>query len=123
MKNGVIIYEKDIIKEICEYLTLQGYFFWRQNNIPVFGKNNGGRMVHRSQSKYTPKGLPDIMLLKKGKLFGLEVKRNTTLDLRPEQKEILNKFFDNGGLYFKVASVEEVKKIINYYDIAEQHKK
>ena len=108
--------EKDIQREICEYLTERKLFFWRQNNIPVFGRNNAGVMTFRSMSKYTPKGLPDIMILRDGFFIGLEVKRPEG-KLSEEQIEIQRQFINNGAMYHKVCSVEEVIKILAPFTI------
>lgn len=108
------ILEKDIQREICEWLTTNHYFFWRNNNIPVFGRGNHGRMAYRAQSKYTPKGLPDILIIKEGELIGIEVKREQKLELSEHQENIKAKFIENGAYYFKVASVEDLKKCLGY---------
>jgi len=102
------VLEKDIQREICDYLHDNGYFFWRSNNIPVFGMNNGGKRTFRSLPKYTPRGLPDIICVFKGKFIALEVKRPGAL-LRPEQEEFGVRCVLNGGLYHVVRSLEEVK--------------
>lgn len=102
--------EKDIQRTICEYLALKKYFFWRSNNIPVFGKNNAGEKRFRSLPKYTPRGLPDIIIVHKGKFVAIEVKRPGAL-LRPEQKEFGIKCVLSGGLYKIVHSLEEVQAI------------
>ena len=63
--------ESVIVREVCDYLKERGIFFWRSNNIPVFG---------RSLPKYTPKGLPDIFAIIRGHCIGIEVKRPTGED-------------------------------------------
>ncbi len=104
--------EKDIQREICEFLTEKKLFFWRQNNIPVFGRNNAGVMTFRAMNKYTPKGLPDIMILRDGFFIGLEVKMDNTKKLSEDQIEMQRQFINNGAMYHKVSSVEEVQKIL-----------
>lgn len=99
--------EKDIQREICDYLHRKEYFFWRSNNIPVFSKSNDGIRRFRALPKYTPKGLPDIIVLHKGKFIALEVKRPHA-KLRPEQADFGVKVEMNEGKYYIVHSLEEV---------------
>lgn len=103
--------EKEIQKEICQWLEDKGYLFWRHNNIPVFGRNNAGKMTFRSQSKFTPKGLPDIMIIKEGTFIGIEVKRDDKAFVRPEQLSLMARFRMNGAEYYIVHSLDEVKKL------------
>ncbi len=101
--------EKDIQREICEWLQLQGYFFWRSNNVPVFGMNNGGKRTFRALPKFTPRGLPDIMVIVAGGRFlALEVKRPGQA-LRPEQAEFGMKCEMNGAHYKKVTCLGDVE--------------
>ena len=103
--------ESAIQREICDYLASRGYFFWRSNNIPVFGVNNAGQRRFRSLPKYTPKGIPDILLLSSGKFIGIEVKREG-MKLRPGQAEFGAKMVMNGGAYHIVHSLAEVKEVL-----------
>ncbi len=107
-------FEKDIQRTICEWLDLNKYLFWRQNNVPIFGKNNGGNFVHRSMPKYTPKGLPDIMCIVKGEFIGIEVKR-PKMKLRPEQAEFGAKLSLHGGKYYTVHSLEELLSLPEFH--------
>ena len=99
--------EKDIQRAICDYLALKNYFFWRSNNIPVFGKNNAGFKTFRSLPKYTPRGIPDIIIIRKGEFIAVEVKRPKA-KLRPEQAEFASKIVVHGGTYWVVHSLEEI---------------
>jgi hypothetical protein len=112
------ILEKDIQRQICDYLAISGYFFWRQNNMPVWDKNR-----FRALPKYTPKGLPDIIMLSQGMFIGLEVKRpnrNTgdraskvaSTTSTPTQEEMKRKIISNGGYYSIVTSLEDVKEYL-----------
>lgn len=103
--------ESEILRSICDYLSSQSVFFWRQNNVPVFARSNDGKMRFRALPKYTPRGLPDIMIVKQGILTGIEVKRPGAL-LRPEQAEICKAFQDNGANYYVVHSVKEMQNIL-----------
>jgi hypothetical protein len=105
--------EKDIQRGICDWLALKGFFFWRSNNTPVFsasGRNNDGAMRFRALPKYTPRGLPDIIVVHRGKFIALEVKRPGA-KLRAEQAEFGCKVVVAGGEYHKVCSLEDVRTI------------
>jgi hypothetical protein len=106
--------ESYIVKEICEWLAgRKDLTFWRSNNVPVFsfsGRNNKGEMRYRSLPKYTPRGLPDIMVICNGKFIGIEVKREGA-KLRPEQAEMGMRITLNGGFYFVAHSLHELKEL------------
>jgi len=108
MENKKIL-EKDIQKDILLYLDTKGYFFWRSNNIPVFAKNNGGKYMYRSLPKYTPRGLPDIIVITQGKFVAIEVKRDGA-QLSEYQASYGLSVVQNGGEYVVVHSVEEVDR-------------
>lgn len=101
--------EKDIQREICDWLFSQGFFFWRSNNMPVFDSK---RMKYRALPKYTPRGLPDIMIIEKGKFIGLEVKVPDYWKYTDDQIAIKEKIIENGGYYCLVTSLEETKKFM-----------
>lgn len=104
--------EKNIQRYICDYLQKRELFFWRSNNIPVYGRSNDGVRRFRALPKYTPRGIPDITIIHKGMPIFLEVKRDDKAKLRPEQKIMCKKIRSNGGLYFVVWSVEQVEKLL-----------
>lgn len=117
--------ETQILLEICDYLQEQKLLygkrliFWRSNNVPAGARKFG---VYRSLPKYTPKGLPDIMIIRDGKFFALEVKRPggegderekngrkvRIGKLTPEQASWGISCTIAGGSYFTVRSVEDV---------------
>ena len=107
--------EIDIQKEILEYLTKKGYFCWRNNNVPIFDKNlNSGYGGYRAQSKWCPKGLPDVFFIDPeayGQLVGLEVKRPKGGKRSPDQLLIQKRFHTNNARFEFVKSVEEVKAL------------
>lgn len=102
--------EKDIQREICAYLDEIGIMFWRSNNIPVFGRNNGGKMAFRALPKFTPRGLPDIMIIMRGKFIALEIKRPGAL-LKPDQVAFAKRVHLAGAMYFTVRSLQEVQDL------------
>lgn len=101
--------EKIVQNAICEYLTFHSYFFWRSNNIPVFGMNNSGKRTFRALPKYTPRGIPDIIMVRKGKFIGIEVKR-LGAKLREEQIKFRQNILDEGGKYILAYDVSDVVK-------------
>jgi len=101
--------ESEIQREICDWLHENKFFFWRQNNVPVFARSNDGKMRYRALPKYTPKGLPDIMLVYRGVFFGIEVKR-PGCKLTPEQKVFALALRSQGGFYLMADSVSQVQQ-------------
>lgn len=99
--------EASIQRAILDWLHIKKFFFWRSNNIPVFGTNNAGQRTFRAMPKYSLKGIPDIIVLHRGKFIGLEVKRPLAR-LSPEQIEFATNCGINGGVYYKVESLEDV---------------
>ncbi len=109
MKKNVPL-EKEIQRTICDYLFEGDYFFWRSNNIPVFSDGK-----FRAMPKYSPKGLPDILVVRNGKFIGIEVKRpsghTTNKKQKTDQAEFERNLKTNGGFYYTVTSLEEVLAI------------
>lgn len=93
---------------ICEYLALKKYFFFRTNNTPVFDRKlNNGYGGYRSQGKWAQPGLADILLLKDGTLYGIEVKTpkgKQSADQMLFEKRIQS----HGGIYVVARSVDDV---------------
>lgn len=102
--------ESEILRAIGDYLAYNKVFFWRANNTPIWGKSNDGKMRWRAMPKYSSAGVPDIIAIVKGKFIGLEVKR-PNLPLKPLQSEFGTKLIINGGFYYKVCSIDDVKNI------------
>lgn len=102
--------ESVIQREVCDYLASRGYFFWRSNNVPVFALSNDGVRRFRSLPKYTPKGLPDIILVRHdGILVGIEIKRPGE-KLKPDQAQFALKLIKDNARYHCVHSLEELKE-------------
>lgn len=102
--------EGGIQNSICEYLEMQRRCFFRVNNIPAFNRTEGGGFTMRRLPKFTPRGLPDIIVVAGGLFYALEVKtkigRQST-----EQKEFEALVKRHGGKYFVVRSIEDVQEI------------
>jgi hypothetical protein len=103
--------EKDIQNEICEWLDTNGFFFWRNNNVPVFQRDKYGARFRRLP-KYTPRGLPDIFIVNLGRLIALEVKVPEYWKFTDDQQNIKDKLIQNGAHYHLVTSLDEVKTIL-----------
>ena len=108
--------ESDVQNSICEYLETRRRCFFRLNNIPAFNKNAGGGITMRRLPKYTPKGLPDIVVVAGGLFYALEVKKPDSVDSKKtyqskDQKEFQALVEKHGGKYFVVRSIDDVQAI------------
>jgi VRR-NUC domain-containing protein len=103
------VLEKEIQLAICKYLELKKYFFWRQNNVPIFDPGKGGGF--RSMPKYSMKGIPDIIVIKQdGKVCFLECKTPTNTQSE-SQKIFQKKCEEKNAEYFVVTSLDDVQAI------------
>lgn len=94
--------EKEIQLAICDYLAFKRYFFWRQNTAPIFDKG-----FYRPMPKYSINGMPDIIVIIKGKFVGLEVKRKGGKQ-SDNQKYFQGNLELSGGEYHIVSSLDDV---------------
>jgi hypothetical protein len=65
---------------------------------------------HFALPKYTPRGLPDIIIVKDGWFVALEVKKKGTYQSK-EQKEFEQNVKDAGGDYHVVRSIDDVREV------------
>jgi hypothetical protein len=100
--------ETNIQNSICEYLQAKKFFFWRNNNVPIF---DAKRNAYRSMPKYAMKGVADIILLVNGFSYFLEVKTKTGKQ-STEQKKFEKGVKEAGCKYFVVRSIDDVQKIL-----------
>lgn len=98
--------ESDIQSSICDYLAYRKHFFWRCNNVPAPLASGGFRAL----PKYTPRGLPDIIIVKDGWFVALEVKKKGTYQSK-EQKEFEANVKAAGGEYYVVRSIDDVREV------------
>ena len=91
--------EKDVQKVIIEYLKITKHFFWR-NNTGAF-KTERGRFM-----RFGDLGSPDIFIVKKGNIYGIEVKASDGKQ-SDNQIEWQKGFEKNGGIYILASSLEE----------------
>lgn len=100
--------ETQVLYSICEYLAYKkDLLFWRNNTIPVFSVKNKSYI---KMPKFSRTGLPDIIVIKKGKFIGLEVKTDKGKP-SPNQIEFGFDCVKAGGEYYVVRSIEDVQKI------------
>lgn len=108
--------ESDIQNTICEYLALRQRCFFRLNNIPAFNRGGDGGFTMRRLPKYTPRGLPDIVVVAGGQFIALEVKKpankgSSKTYQSPDQKIFQALVEKHGGKYHVVRSLEDVQAI------------
>jgi len=95
--------EVEIQRTICDYLFAKGYLFWRSNNTPIFTEGK-----FRALPKYTPRGLSDIIVVLKGQIVCIEVKRQGTKQT-DDQKFFEDRMIMHGGRYFVARSLDDVQ--------------
>jgi len=113
--------EAQVLKTICQYLKIRGYFWWRQNNVGVYDQ---GKKIFR-KCQYALPGIPDIFLMRRKhgskhgdkfyqaqyvyEFIALEVKSANGRQ-SPEQKEFEEEFKKHGGTYLLARSVYDVQQ-------------
>ena len=96
--------EKEIQRQILDYLEIKGIFHFR-NNVGA-GKLAGGRFV-----RFGIPGAPDILALKNGIFYGIEVKRPGK-KLSPLQEEFRDSMVRHGGKHLVAFNLESVMEIL-----------
>jgi len=95
--------ERDIQKTVCDWLTLRGFFWYRQN---VGGAKFGAQWV-----KFGLKGLPDVVVIVSGIYVGLEFKVPGQ-KLSEAQIQCGTRIEIAGGEYEQVQSLEDAQRVI-----------
>ena len=98
--------ESDIQRQICDYLAIKNYDFWRSNNVPAVQSDKYGFRM-RAMPKYSKKGIPDIFVMLPKRMIFLEVKTPKG-KLSPEQFGFMAMCRKNGFEYGVVRSIEDV---------------
>ncbi len=104
--------ESQIQKEILNWLTFQPkdqMFSWRQYTGPIVRGN-----PNKGQTFFTPNpcpGLPDIVVIIKGRFVGLEIKQPKGRQSK-EQQTFEKAIKKAGGFYFLIRSLDEAIKAI-----------
>ncbi len=102
--------ESDIQNAICEYLAIKHYFFWRQNTAPTV-QFTGGQAQFRRMPKYALRGVPDVIVIHKGTVIFLEVKRPKG-KLSEYQEDFKKRCVENNVAYYIVYNLNDVTKIL-----------
>lgn len=106
--------ETDIQREILQKLHMNGLLAWRNQQIPVPIRRGSFIVGLRAADPFT-KGQPDIMVLSKGTLYGIEVKKPGGKQ-SVEQKLWQQRLINNGGVYILAYSWNEVQNYFDPYD-------
>jgi hypothetical protein len=106
------IKESDILNSICEYLALRKHFFFRTNNVPIWQANGNGGGFFRAMSKWSMKGVPDIIIVGKecGQFIGLECKSKTGKQSE-DQREFQRRCEELSAEYYVVRSIEDCQMV------------
>lgn len=109
--------ETDIQAAIITYLGIlesQGkIWFSRLNNIPPVNKGTDGKMTFRKLPRGCKKGIPDILIISKGRTIAMEVKTPTGKQSK-EQKLVEESFKKQGQEYHVVRSLEDAIKVVGH---------
>jgi len=98
--------ETEIQASIIELLHTMGLLAWRCQAIPV-PIRRGNQIVGLRKANGFTVGIPDILLVIKGRLIGIEVKDHKG-KLSPEQEVWRDRILKAGGLWMLARGVEEV---------------
>ncbi len=97
--------EKEIQLAICDYLALKKYMFWRQNTVPIWDAKG---QFFRGMPKYALRGVPDIILIKKGgTVIFIEVKRQGA-KLSEAQEEFKARCAQMKAVYIIAYSLDDI---------------
>ena len=105
--------ESQIQKEILHWLSLQPkdqMFSWRMYTGPIVRGNPA-----KGKTFFTPNpcpGLPDIIVIIKGRFVGLEIKQHKGRQSN-EQKTFEQAIKKAGGFYFLIRSLDEAIQAID----------
>lgn len=99
--------EEYVQNAICGYLRWKRYFFWRQNNTPVYDVK---QRRFRKMNLYSMKGVSDLILIHEGHPYFIECKGSHTPQ-SDDQKEFQKRVEESGGTYVLARSVEDVQAV------------
>ena len=97
--------EKEIQKQILEWLEWKSIFHYRNNTGAMTGKHKGKTWFLR----FGAVGSPDIIAVHKGKYIGIEVKGKNGVQSE-KQKEFQERLEQAGGIYILAYCLEDVIK-------------
>ena len=96
--------ENEVLQSICDYLAVKKYYFWRNNNFSIFDTS---RKCFRRMPKYSISGVSDIILLRNGMAWFIEVKTEKTVQSEG-QKEFEKNVIKNGCKYIVARSIDDL---------------
>ena len=103
--------EKDIQRQVLDYLAIKRLFHWRNNTGMIFSEYKGKKRAF----KMGQVGSPDIFIVILGQIIGLEIK--SPKGKQSENQIEWQKAFEKaGGKYHLIYSVEELQNIISVYE-------
>ena len=99
--------ETAIVRQIIEYLNLQGYVC-KRNNAGMIFMNNPSNPRKKHAIKVGEPGFPDIEgIMKDGKYFGIEVKTEKGVATETQQATG-DRIMATKGIWFVARSLEDV---------------
>jgi hypothetical protein len=112
IKTKIIPYEEDEQKALVQYLELKGYKF---TAIPNSTYTKSWAVKMKNKAMGVKKGLPDLLIIIKGKLVFIEMKRKGNYPTS-EQKEWIKELNKLDNIYAEIAySCEEAIKVVEKY--------
>lgn len=99
--------EKDIQREILQFLKGKPGYYWRNQSGGVFDPKRGIFLANNSE--FSPKGVSDILGICDGRLIAIEVK-NAKGKVSPEQVQFIERITAHGGVAFVARSVQDVEE-------------
>lgn len=95
--------EKGVQNAVIKYLALKKYFYWR-NNSGALKTERGGFL------RFGAVGSPDIFVIHKGRIIGLEIKDKSKQS--DGQKDFEAGMVKAGGEYFIIRSIDDIMKVL-----------
>ena len=103
MKRHYDLTESQIQRQITDWLKLKRFLYMRNNSGAV---KIGNRFL-----RFGKKGSPDLLVFRKGRCFGIEVKDAGNEQSR-EQIEFQTEFEREGHTYILARKLEDVMEVI-----------
>ena len=108
MRGGRNITEHEIQNQIIDYLKTTNWLVIRINGVNR-GKIKSYYVYNGSEN--AQKGLPDLLIMKKGKCIGLEIK--TATGKQSEDQKIIEKWFKMQEIeYYVIKSLNDVINVL-----------
>lgn len=99
-----------IKRQICEFLLLQtDCFFWLNESVGIYDPVR--KIYRKKNSRFSRKGVADILGIWKGMPLAIEVKSAKGV-LSSDQKIFLEEFKEHGGIAFVAKSLTDVKQAL-----------